>query len=118
MLVEVVVLNIVLTAAMNALPDSKLFDTEGKFVGTDDMMNILAVHYVGATFGLIGSFVFGSLLLSAVNTAITDLMAIQYMMGRDGEIPGFFLQAKQPWCTNLWAWGGIAFPLNTASHFL
>jgi len=89
-LVEVVVLNIVLTAAMNALPDSKLFDNEGKFVGTDDMMNILAVHYVGATFGLIGSFVFGSLLLSAINTAITDLMAIQYMMGRDGEIPGFF----------------------------
>ncbi len=94
-LVEVVVLNLVLTAAMNALPDSKLIDIEGHYLGMDDMMKILAIHYVGPTFGLIGSFVFGALLLSAVNTAIVDLVAIQYMMGRDGEAPAFLCKLNK-----------------------
>ena len=87
-LVEVVTLNILLGAAMNALPDAKLIDPEGHALGTDNMMNILATAYVGATFSFVSSFVFGALLLSAVNTAIVDLMAIQYMMARDGELPG------------------------------
>jgi amino acid transporter len=87
-LIEVVTLNILLGAAMNALPDAKLIDPEGHALGTDNMMNILATAYVGATFSFVSSFVFGALLLSAVNTAILDLMAIQYMMARDGELPG------------------------------
>jgi len=86
-LVEVVTLNILLGAAMNALPDARLIDPEGHAQGTDDMMNVLATAYVGGTFAFLSSFVFGALLLSAVNTAITDLMAIQYMMARDGEVP-------------------------------
>ncbi|MEI6257764.1 MAG: amino acid permease [Planctomycetota bacterium] len=86
-LLEVVTLNILLGAAMNALPDAKLIDPEGHALGTDNMMNILATAYVGGTFSFVASFVFGALLLSAVNTAITDLMAIQYMMARDGEAP-------------------------------
>jgi len=86
-LIEVVTLNILLGAAMNALPDAKLIDPEGHALGTDNMMNILATAYVGGTFSFLASFVFGALLLSAVNTAITDLMAIQYMMARDGEVP-------------------------------
>jgi len=94
-LFEVVVLNLVLTAAMNALPDSKLIDVEGHYLGTDDMMNILALNYVGPTFSLIGSFVFGALLLSAVNTAIIDLVAIQYMMGRDGEAPSILCRLNK-----------------------
>lgn len=94
-LFEVVVLNLVLTAAMNALPDSKLIDVEGHYLGTDDMMNILALNYVGPTFSLIGSFVFGALLLSAVNTAIIDLVAIQYMMGRDGEAPSILCKLNK-----------------------
>ncbi len=36
------------------------------------------------------SIVFGVLLLSAVNTAIVDLVAISFLMSRDGEIPGVF----------------------------
>ena len=87
-LIEVVTLNIILGAAMNALPDAKLIDPEGHALGTDNMMNILATAYVGPTFSFLASFVFSALLLSAVNTAITDLMAIQYMMARDGEAPG------------------------------
>jgi amino acid transporter len=34
--------------------------------------------------------VFGLLLLSAVNTAIVDLIAISFLMARDGELPGVF----------------------------
>ena len=86
-LAEVVVLNLILGAAMNALPDAKLIDPEGHALGTDNMMSLLASAYVGPAFSHAASFVFGALLLSAVNTAIADLMAVQYMMARDGELP-------------------------------
>jgi hypothetical protein len=39
-LVEVVVLNLILGAAMNALPDARLIDPQGHPLGTDDMMNV------------------------------------------------------------------------------
>ncbi len=94
-LFEVVVFNFILTAAMNALPDAKLIDIQGHYLGTDDMMNILTLNYVGPTFSLIGSVVFGALLLSAVNTAIIDLVAIQYMMGRDGEAPSILCRLNK-----------------------
>jgi len=94
-LFEVVVFNFILTAAMNALPDAKLIDIQGHYLGTDDMMNILTFNYVGPTFSLIGSVVFGALLLSAVNTAIIDLVAIQYMMGRDGEAPSILCKLNK-----------------------
>ena len=44
----------------------------------------------GHAFGLIVSVVFGLLLLSAANTAIVDLIAIQFLMARDREIPKIF----------------------------
>src|SRR5437764_6541484 len=44
----------------------------------------------GHAFGLIVSVVFGLLLLSAANTAIVDLIAIQFLMSRDREIPNVF----------------------------
>src|SRR5437762_1066570 len=44
----------------------------------------------GHAFGLIVSVVFGLLLLSAANTAIVDLIAIQFLMSRDREIPNIF----------------------------
>ncbi|MBJ7497405.1 MAG: universal stress protein [Gemmataceae bacterium] len=94
-LFEVVVFNFILTAAMNALPDAKLIDIQGHYLGTDDMMNILTFNYVGPTFSLMGSVVFGALLLSAVNTAIIDLVAIQYMMGRDGEAPSILCKLNK-----------------------
>lgn len=94
-LIEVVVFNFILTAAMNALPDAKLVDIQGHFLGTDDMMNILTLNYVGPIFSMIGSFVFGALLLSAVNTAMIDLVAIQYMMSRDGEAPSILCKLNK-----------------------
>src|SRR5205809_802098 len=44
----------------------------------------------GHAFGFIVSIVFGLLLLSAVNTAIVDLIAIQFLMARDRELPSIF----------------------------
>ncbi|MBV8587543.1 MAG: amino acid permease, partial [Verrucomicrobia bacterium] len=44
----------------------------------------------GQIAGFIVSIVFGFLLMSAVNTAIVDLIAISFLMARDGEIPGRF----------------------------
>ena len=45
---------------------------------------------LGHTFGFIVSIVFGLLLLSAVNTAIVDLITIQFLMARDRELPAIF----------------------------
>ncbi len=45
---------------------------------------------VGHIFALIVSIVFGLLLLSATNTAVVDLIAIQFLMSRDREIPKIF----------------------------
>ena len=44
----------------------------------------------GAAFGTVVAGVFGLLLLSAVNTAIGDLITIQFLMSRDGEMPPVF----------------------------
>ena len=45
---------------------------------------------IGHTFGIVVSIVFGLLLLSAVNTAIVDLITIQFLMARDREMPPIF----------------------------
>jgi amino acid transporter len=47
-------------------------------------------HGAGIIAGLIVSYTFGLLLLSAVNTAIVDLIAISFLMSRDGELPPRF----------------------------
>ena len=44
----------------------------------------------GQAFGLIVSIVFALLLLSATNTAIVDLITIQFLMARDRELPKVF----------------------------
>src|SRR2546421_6606089 len=45
---------------------------------------------IGHAFAVIVSIVFGLLLLSASNTAIVDLIAIQFLMSRDRELPKIF----------------------------
>jgi amino acid transporter/nucleotide-binding universal stress UspA family protein len=45
---------------------------------------------LGHAFGFIVSIVFALLLLSAVNTAIVDLIMIQFLMSRDRELPNIF----------------------------
>ena len=46
--------------------------------------------HAGQVLGWIVAGVFGLLLLSAVNTAIGDLITIQFLMSRDGEMPPLF----------------------------
>jgi amino acid transporter/nucleotide-binding universal stress UspA family protein len=45
---------------------------------------------IGHGFGIAVSIVFALLLLSAVNTAIVDLITIQFLMSRDRELPNIF----------------------------
>ena len=86
-LIEVSVLTFLLGLAMNAIPNL------GEH--TEDMLRVLASHYVAPWFGIVISVVFGFLLLSAVNTAITDLVNIQYLMARDRELPDSFSHLNQ-----------------------
>jgi amino acid transporter len=89
-LLEIVTLNIVLTLAMLAIPASILGNGDPAQATTahrDTMMKLLAEYYVGPTFASVASVVFALLLLSAVNTAVTDLVSIQFMMSRDKELP-------------------------------
>ena len=81
-LLEVSILTFLLGVAMNAIPG-----LEGH---TEDMLRVLATHYIGPWYGDVISVVFGFLLLSAVNTAIMDLVSIQFLMSKDGELPSFF----------------------------
>src|SRR5262245_18154971 len=134
---EIVILNMVMTLAMQAIPSSLLerwgadkaaemgeakiaavAAEQGKTVEEvranlpyeahrDDMLGALAEHYVGKVFAVIASFVFALLLLSAVNTAVTDLVSIQYMMSRDRELPPLFALLNR--------WGMPAAPLVIAA---
>jgi amino acid transporter/nucleotide-binding universal stress UspA family protein len=107
-MVEVCVFTALLGLAMNALGGLSSVPTEpgqmnevmaeGKPV-RDYMLKYMGDHFVGAAFhsplighymGLAVSLVFGLLLLSAVNTAIVDLVAISFLMSRDEELPSHF----------------------------
>ncbi len=91
-LVEIVILNLILALAMNALPDSVLGapNADGTYEHAGDMLKVIAAHYVGPTFAAVSSVVFAALLLSAVNTALADLVSIQFMLSRDKELPHAF----------------------------
>jgi len=64
----------------------------------DYMLRYMGQMFVGGTLGppfghifaVVVSIVFGLLLLSASNTAIVDLIAIQFLMSRDRELPKIF----------------------------
>jgi nucleotide-binding universal stress UspA family protein len=64
----------------------------------DYMLRYMGQVFVGGALGLpfghifavVVSIVFGLLLLSASNTAIVDLIAIQFLMSRDRELPKIF----------------------------
>lgn len=105
-LIEIVILNLVLTLAMSAVPLEVLGDGDTAVAYSahrDDMLRLLATYYVGPQFAAIASIVFALLLLSAVNTAVTDLVSIQYMMARDHELPQAF--------SGLNKWGMPVIPL-------
>lgn len=92
---EVVLGTVLLAWAMLSLPPELTETIKLRF---EDMLRFLGEHYGGAAFGphfgqLFGVFiglVVGLLLLSAVNTAISALIGLIYMLARDREMPVSF----------------------------
>jgi hypothetical protein len=78
---EVAVFNVVLALLMIAI-----FPLD-RSAHTSDMLAFLSSHYVGAWGEWGVRIVGGLLLLSAGNTALTDMISVQYLMARDGELP-------------------------------
>src|SRR5262249_21431859 len=101
-MLEVCVFTVLLSLGAHALSgltvDKDDVDAPGNPGVRDYMLRYMAQIFVGGSFGVtIGhlagwavSLVFALLLLSAVNTAIVDLIAIQFLMSRDRELPGVF----------------------------
>lgn len=79
-------------------PDGNDVNAPGSEGVRDYMLRYMAQVFVGGSLGTVAghiaawtvSIVFGFLLLSAVNTAIVDLIAISFLMSRDGELPPVF----------------------------
>jgi amino acid transporter/nucleotide-binding universal stress UspA family protein len=101
-MVEVCLFTVLLGLAMHALGGLQMnagdVDAPGHPGVRDYMLRYMAQVFVGnslgATVGSIAawivSVVFGLLLLSAVNTAIVDLISIQFRMSRDRELPPLY----------------------------
>ncbi len=66
----------------------------------NDMLRYMAEVFYGPTAGRLVGWVFGLLLISAVNTAITGMVALLYVMAHDHELPDTFLLLNRfgvPW---------------------
>ncbi len=66
----------------------------------NDMLRYMAGYFIGPHAATAVGWVFGLLLISAVNTAITGMVALLYVMARDGELPDTFLLLNRfgvPW---------------------
>jgi hypothetical protein len=66
----------------------------------EDMLAFLSSEYAGRWAELAVRVVGGVLLLSATNTVITDMISVQYLMSRDGELPVVFQKLNRfgvPW---------------------
>jgi amino acid transporter len=101
-LLEVCIFTLLLGLGMHALNGLHLHDGDVDAPGNpgvrDYMLRYMAEVFVGNVFGpasgvlagWIVSTVIGVLLLSAVNTAITGLIATSFLISRDGELPAQF----------------------------
>jgi amino acid transporter/nucleotide-binding universal stress UspA family protein len=115
---EVCIFTALLSLAAHALPNLTInatdpinpdVDAPGHPGVRDYMLRYLGQIFVGGSLGpaaghvagWIISLVFGFLLLSAVNTAIVDLIAISFLMSRDGELPPRFQKLNQFGVPNL-----------------
>jgi amino acid transporter len=106
-MLEVCLLTALLGLGMHALSGLTVQDGDVNAPGNpgvrDFMLKYMAQVFVGGGFGplaghiagLVVSFVIGFLLLSAVNTAIVDLIAISFLMSRDRELPAPFEKLNQ-----------------------
>src|SRR3989440_1411478 len=106
-MVEVCVFTALLGLAMHALGGLQSANGDVNAPGAegvrDYMLRYTGEVFVGGAlgaglghiFGIIVSIVFALLLLSAVNTAIVDLITIQFLMARDRELPNIFERLNQ-----------------------
>ena len=106
-MVEVCVFTALLGLAMHALGGLQIANGDVNAPGAqgvrDYMLRYMGESFVGGAlgaglghvFGIIVSIVFALLLLSAVNTAIVDLITIQFLMARDRELPNIFQQLNR-----------------------
>ena len=97
--VEVALFNILLAVCMVwlARPGGPLQDQE-KY--KDDMLAFLSEQYIGHWAEIGVRALGGILLLSATNTAVTDMISVQYLMARDGELPAVLQKLNRfgvPW---------------------
>ena len=110
---EVCLFTALLGLAMHALPN--LVPHSGEVTATatgnlpanpgvrDYMLRYMAEVFVGGSLGpVLGhiagwtvSIVFGFLLLSAVNTALVDIISVTFLMARDGEMPSVFAKLNK-----------------------
>ena len=101
-MLEVCIFTALLGLGMHALNGLQIHGDDVNAPGAPGVRDYM-LRYMGQTFvggawgsaagtiaGVCVSVVFGVLLLSAVNTAIVDLIAISYLMSRDGELPRRF----------------------------
>jgi amino acid transporter/nucleotide-binding universal stress UspA family protein len=118
-MIEVCVFTALLGLAMHALPNLVVNKDDVDATGTatmpaspgvrDYMLRYMGQVFVSGAFGPAAghvaawaiSIVFGFLLLSAVNTAIVDLIAISFLMSRDGELPSQFQRLNKFGVPNL-----------------
>jgi amino acid transporter/nucleotide-binding universal stress UspA family protein len=101
-MIEVCVFTALLGLAMHALNGLQIVNGDVNAPGAegvrDYMLRYMGQVFVGGalgpalgqTFGFVVSIVFAMLLLSAVNTAIVDLIMVQFLMSRDREVPAIF----------------------------
>ncbi|HEY5912432.1 MAG TPA: universal stress protein [Verrucomicrobiae bacterium] len=101
-MIEVCVFTALLGLAMHALPGLTInagdVDAPGHAGVRDYMLRYMAEVFVGQSLGAtmghvaawVVSLVIAGLLFSAVNTAVVDLIAIQFLMSRDRELPTVF----------------------------
>jgi amino acid transporter len=92
---EVAIFNVLLALVMvSGLTDAQHGDHK------EDMLAFLADFFVGGWGELAVRAIGGVLLLSACNTVITDIISVQYLMSRDGELPAVFQKLNRfgvPW---------------------
>jgi hypothetical protein len=93
--VEVALFNVLLALAMIAQVGDADYAAH-----KEDMLAFLSRAYVGGWGELAVRVLAGVLLLSAANTVITDMISVQYLMSRDGELPAVFQRLNRfgvPW---------------------
>jgi amino acid transporter/nucleotide-binding universal stress UspA family protein len=122
-MVEVCLFTALLGLAMHALSGLQIVNGDVNAPGAqgvrDYMLRYMGQIFVGSAlnpalghvFGVIVSIVFALLLLSASNTAIVDLIMIQFLMGRDRELPAIFHRLNKWGVPNLAALVATVVPM-------